>query len=67
MATKNQIGLEQAIKAAGGVVALAKKIKVSHQAVAQWDEIPVKRIVAVEKATGVPREILRPDLYRQEA
>jgi DNA-binding transcriptional regulator YdaS (Cro superfamily) len=29
----------------------------------QWKRVPPTRVLAVEAATGVPKELLRPDLY----
>jgi DNA-binding transcriptional regulator YdaS (Cro superfamily) len=59
--------LQNAIKAAGSVAKFAKKIGVSRQVIYLWDKIPAERVVDVEKATGIPREMLRPDLYRAAA
>jgi DNA-binding transcriptional regulator YdaS (Cro superfamily) len=59
-------GLELAIVRAGGITPLARRLGVSPQAVAQWKLVPLRRVVEVEIATGVPRERLRPDFYRQE-
>jgi len=56
-------GLEEAIRAAGGVGALAKKIGISQPSVSCWSSVPAERVVAVEAVTGVMRAILRPDLY----
>lgn len=58
-------GLRRAIEVAGGINALARLIGVTAPAVAQWKRVPVDRIVSVEIVTGIPREELRPDLYRQ--
>jgi DNA-binding transcriptional regulator YdaS (Cro superfamily) len=58
------LALRAAIKVAGSMRALAHLIGVTPAAVAQWDCVPAKRVVDVERATGVPREQLRPDLYR---
>ncbi len=57
--------LERAISESGGVAALARAIKVTPQAISQWDRVPAERVIAVEEATGgkVSRGILRPDLY----
>ncbi len=63
MSRSNLQSLERAIAAAGGNSALARAIRVSPQAISQWREIPIKRLKAVEKATGIRREDLRPDLY----
>lgn len=56
-------GLEQAIAAAGGVSALARRIGVSQPAVSGWKRVPPDRVLAVEAATGIPRTAIRPDLY----
>jgi TorA maturation chaperone TorD len=55
--------LEKALKAAGGVNALAKGLGVSQPAVSAWTRVPAERVSAVEALTGVPREELRPDLF----
>jgi TorA maturation chaperone TorD len=59
----NDPGLQQAIHAAGGVTELARRIGVSQPSVSNWTRVPSERVVSVEAATGVPRQILRPDLY----
>jgi TorA maturation chaperone TorD/DNA-binding transcriptional regulator YdaS (Cro superfamily) len=56
-------GLDEAIRAAGGVGVLAKKIGISQPSVSNWSRVPTERILSVEAATGVSRAILRPDLY----
>jgi TorA maturation chaperone TorD len=58
-------GLEQAIRAAGGVTELARRIGISQPSVSNWSRVPAERLLSVEAATGVAREILRPDLYAQ--
>jgi TorA maturation chaperone TorD len=60
-------GLEQAIRAAGGVTELARRIGISQPSVSNWSRVPVERLLAVEAVTGVAREILRPDLYAQSS
>jgi len=55
--------LKRAIIAVGGPSALAEFLGLSVQAVSQWNEVPPLRVLDVEKATGVPRTELRPDLY----
>lgn len=57
------VGLDEAIRAAGGVGALARKIGISQPSVSNWSRIPAERVLAVEAATGVDRNVLRPDLY----
>jgi TorA maturation chaperone TorD len=56
-------GLEQAIRAAGGVASLARAIGVAQPSVSAWSRIPAERVLAVEARTRVQRQILRPDLY----
>jgi TorA maturation chaperone TorD len=56
-------GLEQAIKAAGGVASLARAIGIAQPSVSAWSRIPAERVLAVEAKTRVHRYILRPDLY----
>ena len=65
MADKTE-ALQRAIKAAGGLAGLAKPLGITVQAVSQWDEVPALRVLAVERATGVSRHDLRPDLYPVE-
>jgi len=56
-------GLEEAIRAAGGITELARRIGISQPSVSNWARVPAERVLSVEAATGVVRAILRPDLY----
>jgi TorA maturation chaperone TorD len=56
-------GLNQALRAVGGVSELARRIGISQPSVSNWDRIPAERVGAVEQATGIARSVLRPDLY----
>jgi len=60
-------GLDEAIRAAGGVGALARKIGISQPSVSNWSHVPAERVLSVEAATGVSRVALRPDLYAENA
>lgn len=60
-------GLDRAIDAAGGIAQLARKIGISQPSVSNWTRVPAQRVVAVETATGIPRNDLRPDLYSEQA
>lgn len=44
---------------------LAVALKVNKSLVTRWAQkkVPAERVIDVEKATGIPREFLRPDLY----
>lgn len=59
----SDLGLEQAIRAAGGITELARRIGISQPSVSNWSRVPAERVLSVEAATGVGRAILRPDLY----
>jgi TorA maturation chaperone TorD len=56
-------GLQEAIRAAGGVTELARRMGISQPSVSNWSRIPAERVPTVETLTGVARAILRPDLY----
>jgi TorA maturation chaperone TorD len=56
-------GLQEAIRAAGGVTELARRIGISQPSVSNWLRVPAERVLTVEAVTGVARAILRPDLY----
>lgn len=58
-------GLEQAIRAVGGISALARSLGLSQPSVSAWSKVPAERVLAVEALTAVPRSVLRPDLYPQ--
>jgi DNA-binding transcriptional regulator YdaS (Cro superfamily) len=52
-----------AAEKAGGIVKLSLALGLSRGAASQWRRIPAERVLEVERVTGIPREILRPDLY----
>jgi TorA maturation chaperone TorD len=56
-------GLNQAIEAAGGVTELARRLGIAQPSVSNWARVPSERVISVESLTGVPRVVLRPDLY----
>jgi TorA maturation chaperone TorD len=58
-------GLDEAIRAAGGVGALARTLGIAQPSVSNWTRVPAERVLAVETATGIDRSVLRPDLYRE--
>jgi TorA maturation chaperone TorD len=59
--------LERAVELAGGQSALARAIGKSQSHIWHWlkvaKRVPAEAAVAIEKATGVKRQELRPDLY----
>jgi TorA maturation chaperone TorD len=60
-------GLDEAIRAAGSVTELARRIGISQPSVSNWERIPAERVLSVEAATGVARSVLRPDLFGTRA
>lgn len=57
--------LEEHFAKRGAVAELARALGISHAAIRQWTRVPAERVVEVERITGIPREALRPDLYRR--
>jgi DNA-binding transcriptional regulator YdaS (Cro superfamily) len=55
--------LKAAIEKVGNRSILAEKLGISRQAVWSWDRVPIDRIAAVERITGIPREKLRPEIF----
>lgn len=60
MNTQNTL---KVIQEAGGPSAVAKFFGITPSAVSQWKHIPVERVNALSKLTGIPREKLRPDIF----
>jgi DNA-binding transcriptional regulator YdaS (Cro superfamily) len=59
------IVLEAAMRI-GGLSELARKLGIRHTAFYRWAEVPAKRVLKIEKITGISRHDLRPDLYPRE-
>jgi DNA-binding transcriptional regulator YdaS (Cro superfamily) len=58
------IDIQEAFDTSRGMrLRVAKALKITHGAVSQWKRVPAERVLTVEKVTGIPRHILRPDLY----
>lgn len=55
--------LDKFLSIHGNKARLAREIGVTKGAITQWTECPVKRVLDVEKATGIPKHILRPDFF----
>ena len=43
--------------------AIADACQISVDAIKQWRRVPPLRVVAVERITGIPRHMIRPDIY----
>ena len=57
---------KEACKNAGGATALSTKIGITSQAISQWHIVPAKRVLDIERETGVSRYELRPDVFGDE-
>lgn len=58
--------LDEYLDVRGNTARLANALGITHAAVGQWrGKCPAERVIAVEEITGIPREALRPDLYRR--
>jgi DNA-binding transcriptional regulator YdaS (Cro superfamily) len=59
--------LEEAIRIAGSQSALARLVGVKQAHVWNWlyrdKRVPAEYVLLIEKATGVSRHLLRPDIY----
>ena len=60
-------GLQEAIRAVGGVSELARRVGISQPSISNWDRIPAERVISIESITGINRAILRPDLFTAQA
>lgn len=63
---ERRAALSAACDAVGGVAKLAELIGKTHAHVSTWKQrgmIPPEMAIPIERASGVSRQILRPDLY----
>lgn len=58
--------IDRAIEAAGTPTKLAEAAGVRLPSIYSWRRIPSGRVLAIERATGISRQELRPDLYPRE-
>lgn len=59
-------GLAAAIRAAGGLSAFARLIGRNKAGVSRWRRLPAELAADAERLTGVPRDVLRPDLFGED-
>lgn len=58
--------LKQAIEVAGSQTKLARVIGATQGHVSQWlrrGKVPADKVLLIERATGVGRHLLRPDVF----
>lgn len=58
--------VEQGAEKVGGIVALADALGIRHQSLYSWKKVPAERVLAFERATGIARDLIRPDLYGEQ-
>jgi DNA-binding transcriptional regulator YdaS (Cro superfamily) len=44
---------------------VAHGLGLTRASVVKWQRVPAERVVEIERISGIPREKLRPDLYRK--
>lgn len=55
--------IQRAVDAAGSASELARQLGITRAAIPQWKQIPVRRVLEIERITGISRHELRPDIY----
>jgi DNA-binding transcriptional regulator YdaS (Cro superfamily) len=58
--------VQQAADKVGGVTELARLLGIRHTVFYKWWQVPATRVLPIERATGISRHDLRPDLYPRE-
>lgn len=65
--TKMGIDLKQMIQNAGGYSSVAKRMGLTKQVVWSWanvlHRVPAEQVMDLEAAIGIPRHLIRPDIY----
>jgi len=56
-------GLRKAIEAAGSKYRMAAGLGVNRSTIGRWERVPAELCAKIEKLYGVPRAVLRPDLF----
>ncbi len=63
--SQKDMSIRSIIKKAGGPSRVARLLGIHHSAVIRWENVPYERVLPLEAATGIPREELRPDLFKR--
>ena len=50
----------------GRIAQMSEALGITRQAVNKWERTPIERVREVEKITGIPRHVLRPDIFDQD-
>lgn len=57
-------GLRLAARKAGSKALLAQRLGIAGQSIDKWQYIPMRRVMQIERETGVRRELLAPDIFK---
>ena len=60
---ERDVALQHIFAKRGAAVRIATEIGITPQAVSNWKIVPAERVLDVERVTGVPRHVIRPDIY----
>jgi hypothetical protein len=52
-----------ALRERGLVIKLAEQLGIRRQAVDAWRIVPAERVVVVSKLSGIPKHVIRPDIF----
>lgn len=58
--------LRQVFEKAGGIASLGRQLGIKGQAISQWERVPDRWVLDVERLTGISRRELRPDRHWPE-
>ncbi|WP_299482008.1 YdaS family helix-turn-helix protein [uncultured Roseibium sp.] len=66
MESESQLGLATVLSVCNGPSSLSRKLggHPTPQAISQWNRVPAERVPEISNVTGVPRHVIRPDLYQ---
>lgn len=59
------IELLKIFSARGSVSRIARELGISQSSLYFWKKVPAERVIDLERITGIPREILRPDIFKK--
>lgn len=60
----SEFSVDQIVRKAGGNAAFGRALGITGQAISYWlseGKVPLERVPAVSKLTGIPRHLIRPD------
>ncbi len=58
-----ETAMREALRRAGGIPEVARRMGVRRQAIYQWPRVPADRAAALSEMSGVPAWRLRPDIF----